>query len=269
MHNDKLFIHVISDSIGEAARQISQIAIEHFKGVPYRMKRYSYVRTKERAEMILTESKRIGAVVVLATLNEDLHRFVMETCQREEIVVIDLLSSIVEKLEPVVGQKPVEESREVKMIERENMNRIEALEFAISYDDGKNPSGILEADVVLIGVSRSSKTPLSMYLAFQNLRVANVPLARELRIPDELYKVPPEKIFGLSIDPEELSAVRTERLKELGLGSNVSYADSNRILEELEFAEEVMRSLNCRMISVSNRAIEETANDIIQKISKN
>lgn len=268
MQNDKLYIHVISDSIGETARQISQIAIEHFKGTPYRIKRHSYVRTQKRAERILTESKRIGAVVVLATLNEDLHRFVMETCQREELVMIDVLSSFVEKLEPVVGQKPVVESREVKLIERENMNRIEALEFAISYDDGKNPRGILEADIVLIGVSRSSKTPLSMYLAFQNLRVANVPLAKELRIPKELYQVPAEKIIGLSIDPDELAVIRTERLKELGLGNNVSYADSNRILEELKYAEEVMRSLNCRIINVSNRAIEETANDIIHKISK-
>lgn len=268
MQNEKLYIHVISDSIGETARQISQIAIEQFKGKKYRIKRHSYVRTQERAEKILQESKRNGAVIVLATLNEELHRFVVETCSQEEIVLIDLLTPIVEKLEAVVGSKPMGESHEGKMIERENMNRIEALEFAISYDDGKNPRGILEADVVLIGVSRSSKTPLSMYLAFQNLRVANVPLAKELRIPKELYQVPAEKIIGLSIDPEELAVIRTERLKELGLGSNVSYADSNRILEELEYAEEVMRSLQCRIIPVSNRAIEETANDIIHKISK-
>lgn len=269
MQNERLNIHVISDSIGETARQISQIAIEHFKGKKYRIKRYSYVRTEKRAGKILKDSKEIGAVIVLASLNEALHRFVVETCQEQDLVLIDLLMPFAEKLETVVGSKPMEESHESKMIEQENMNRIEALEFAISYDDGKNPGGILEADVVLIGVSRSSKTPLSMYLAFQNLRVANVPLAKELRIPKELYQVPPEKIIGLSIDPDELAMIRTERLKELGLGSNVSYADSNRILEELEYAEEVMRSLQCRIIPVSNRAIEETANDIIQKISKN
>ena len=142
--------------------------------------------------------------------------------------------------------------------------RIAAIEFAVKYDDGKEPNkGILEAELVLIGISRTSKTPLSMYLANRNIKVANVPLVPEIPIPKEVYEIDPRKIIGLTNSPEVLNQVRTTRLKALGLSSSANYAKFDRILEELDYAEKVMKKIGCPVINVSDKAIEETASDIL------
>lgn len=142
--------------------------------------------------------------------------------------------------------------------------RIAAIEFAVKYDDGKDPGkGIKEAELVLIGISRTSKTPLSMYLANRNVKVANVPLVPEIPVPKEVYEIDPKKIIGLTNSPEVLNNVRTTRLKTLGLSSNANYAKLDRILEELEYSEKVMRKIGCPVINVANKAIEETASDIL------
>ena len=143
------------------------------------------------------------------------------------------------------------------------------MEFAVKYDDGKNPLGLLKADVVIIGVSRTSKTPLSMYLAHKQIKVANVPLVPELAPPEELFKVPPYKIIGLLIDPFKLNEIRSERLKTMGLSDTATYADMKRIDDELAYAKGIMRRLPCQIINVSNRAIEETAGIIMEYVRKN
>lgn len=129
--------------------------------------------------------------------------------------------------------------------------------------------GLLKADVVIIGVSRTSKTPLSMYLAHKQIKVANVPLVPELAPPEELFKVPPYKIIGLLIDPFKLNEIRSERLKTMGLSDTATYADMKRIDDELAYAKGIMRRLHCQIINVSNRAIEETAGIIMEYVRKN
>lgn len=142
--------------------------------------------------------------------------------------------------------------------------RWQAMDFTTHFDDGKHPEGILEADVCLTGVSRTSKTPLSVYLASRNLRVANVPLLPESPPPVELYRLPPGRIFGLTASVERLVILRRERLKSLGLPPDASYASAARIREELNFADEVMKKIGCAIIDVSLRAVEESAEIILR-----
>ena len=118
-------------------------------------------------------------------------------------------------------------------------------------------------------MQHSTKTPLSMYLAHKKLKVANLPLVPEVPVPDELFEVPSHRIVGLVIDPFKLNSIRSERLKVMGLDSDASYANVNRIQEELEFARAIMRKVRCPVIDVSNKAIEETANKILEIAQKN
>ena len=147
------------------------------------------------------------------------------------------------------------------------------MEFAVKYDDGKDPRGVLKADLVIIGVSRTSKTPLSMYLANKNIKVANIPLVPEAKVPQELFQIPSKKIVGLTNTPEKLNEIRTERLRALGLSTANSgenkYANMERILEEIDFAESLMKKIGCPIINVSNKAIEETAEKIITYLKRN
>ena len=149
------------------------------------------------------------------------------------------------------------------------LKRVEAIEFAVKYDDGKDPRGILKSDIVLLGISRTSKTPLSMYLANKNIKVANVPLVPEIPIPKEVFEIDPKKIIGLTNTPEKLNSIRQERLKALGLSSNASYANLERILQELDYSEKIMKKAGCPVIDVSNKAIEETAGIILDIMKEN
>lgn len=146
--------------------------------------------------------------------------------------------------------------------------RVEAIEFAVKYDDGQDIRGARHADIVLIGVSRTSKTPLSMYLAHKKYKVANVPLVPEIEPPDELFDIPKNKLVGLVITPDKLNEIRAERLKSLGLTTQANYANLDRILEELDYADKVMKRLGCPIINVSNKAVEETADLILAILKK-
>ncbi len=143
---------------------------------------------------------------------------------------------------------------------------LKQLSLPSKYDDGRDPRGIARADIVLVGVSRTSKTPLSQYLANKRIKVANVPIVPEVDPPEELFEVAKDKCIGLRISPEKLNEIRKERLKALGLGNQATYATIKRINQELEFFDKVVDKIGCDVIDVSNKAVEETANIILQMI---
>ncbi|MDU3828236.1 MAG: pyruvate, water dikinase regulatory protein, partial [Peptostreptococcus sp.] len=185
------------------------------------------------------------------------------------ISYIDLLSSVIGQMAEKAGIEPIREPGVIRKMDKSYFDRIEAIEFAVKYDDGKDPRGVLKADVVLVGISRTSKTPLSMYLANKQLKVANVPLVPEVPIPKELMEVETKRIIGLTNSPDTLNRIRMERLRALGLSGAANYAKLERILEELDYSEEMMKTLKCPVINVSNKAIEETAGIIIDILKEN
>lgn len=138
-------------------------------------------------------------------------------------------------------------------------DRISAMEFAVMYDDGKDPKGFLEADVVLLGVSRTSKTPLSLFLANKNLKVANLPLVPDTHIPKEIYKVDPNKIIGLTNDLSVLNEIRRQRMISYGLNPDTTYSNTDAIKVELDSAQKLYQELGCYVVNVAHRSIEETA----------
>ena len=186
---------------------------------------------------------------------------------------MDLLTPVVDSIASVTGETPLEETGMLRKLNDRYFKRVESVEFAVKYDDGKDPRGVLKADLVIIGVSRTSKTPLSMYLANKNIKVANIPLVPEAKVPQELFQIPSKKIVGLTNTPEKLNEIRTERLRALGLSTANSgenkYANMERILEEIDFAESLMKKIGCPIINVSNKAIEETAEKIITYLKRN
>ena len=146
-----------------------------------------------------------------------------------------------------------------------NRERIEAIEFAVKYDDGKDQHMLHEADLVLVGISRTSKTPLSIYIANKMyLKVLNIPLVPEIEPPKELFEIPKKKIIGLTNSIEMLNKIRTERVRCIGLRNGSNYSSLSRIIEELNYAEKIMKKLGCPIIDVSQKAIEETAQVILE-----
>lgn len=261
---NQLAIYVVSDSIGETAEQVSKAAISQFKVDDYDIRRYPFVSEQNQIVDLIEEAKQEKSIIIFTIVMDCLKEFLIEESKKNNIPIIDVMSPILEGFKDVLKIEPKREPGLIRKLDEQYFKKVEAIEFAVKYDDGKDPRGLKKADIILTGISRTSKTPLSMYLAHKHLKVANVPLVPEVPVPKELYEVSPAKIIGLTTNPIKLIEIRQERLKALGLKSEANYASIERILEELEYAEGIMKRLSCPVIDVSSKAVEESASIILE-----
>lgn len=259
-------IYVVSDSVGETAELVAKAAISQFSCVP-EIKRVSYVEDEGTLKEVVNIAKMNNGIIVFTLVKPEMRMCLLNEAQKVGVIVHDVMGNLLDQLESKYSMQPRHEPRILRKLDNDYFKKIEAIEFAVKYDDGRDPRGILKADIVLVGVSRTSKTPLSQYLAHKRLKVANVPLVPEVEPPEELFKVPKEKCFGLKINPEKLNNIRKERLKSLGLDDRATYANIQRIEAELTHFENVVNRIGCTVIDVSTKAVEETANLIISKLS--
>lgn len=264
MDKEKLLIYLVSDSIGETAEQVTKAAISQFEFDNYEIRRFPFINDKHQISEMIKEAKREKSIIVFTMVLQELKEFIVSESTRHEIPSIDIMSPIVEGLGGILQSAPRREAGLIRKLDEKYFRKVEAIEFAVKYDDGKDPRGLIKADIILIGISRTSKTPLSMYLAHKNLKVANIPLVPEVEPPMELFEVSPKKIIGLTTDPIKLIEIRQERLKALGLKREANYASIERILEELEYADNIMNRLRCPVIDVSSKAVEESCSIILE-----
>ncbi len=261
---EKLIIYVISDSLGETAEFVTRAAISQFNGGRAEFRRIPYVNDKESLLDVIEEASQYNSLIAYTLVIKELREIIEIEAAQRNLLTIDILGPMLKTIGSIIGLEPRGEAGSLHKLDEEYFRKVEAVEFAVKYDDGKDPRGIIYADIVLIGVSRTSKTPLCMYLAHKRLKAANVPLVPEVNPPDELFNLPHNKIVGLTIKPHILNEIRQERLRALGLVSSAEYASMERILRELEYAERLMKRLGCPIIDVSNKAVEETAGKILQ-----
>lgn len=262
---DHYWLYVVSDSIGETADLVARAAISQFAELPVERKRYPHINTEEKIAEIVDLATADGAVILYTLAEESLKKYMRHCTEKAGITAIDVLTPSVEALASRFSLEPTNEVGNLRKLDEIYFERVAAVEFAVQYDDGKDPRGFKKADLVLLGVSRTSKTPLSMFLANKNLLVANLPLVPEVQLPKEIFEIPKEKIIGLTIRPQNLNDIRRERLKIMGaVGVGDDYAKPNRLLEELDYAAKVYRRLGCRVLDVTNKAVEETAGNILE-----
>ncbi|MDQ0156348.1 pyruvate, water dikinase regulatory protein [Robertmurraya andreesenii] len=261
-------IYVVSDSVGETAELVTKAAVSQFNGNKATIKRFPYVEDIADIDEVISLVKMDKGMIAYTLVKPDVREYMKKVSQKEGIYAIDIIGPLIDEIQNASGLAPLFQPGLVRKLDEEYFKKVEAIEFAVKYDDGRDPRGILKADIVLIGVSRTSKTPLSQYLAHKRLKVANVPLVPEVDPPEELFKTSPEKCFGLKISPEKLNNIRRERLISLGLDDQASYANMIRINEELDYFEKIVKKIGCRSIDVTNKAVEETANIIINHYFK-
>ena len=267
---DDLNVFIISDSLGETGAIVAKAAISQFKEQHYHIKRYPYINEIDKLREILTEVSSVTNPVIIYTLvDKILIQYIRNYVRHKKILAIDIMSPILGGLSEMLGTEPSYEPGVIRKLDEAYFSRVAAIEFAVKYDDGKDPRGLPKADLVLVGISRTSKTPLSMYLANMNIKVANVPLVIESEPPKEIFEIPSKRIIGLTNSPEKLNEIREERLKHLGLPSGSNYASLSRILDELDYSDKIMKKIGCPVINVANKAIEETSGIILSLLKKN
>ncbi len=267
MERERPIVFVLSDSLGETAELVVRAAAAQFNAGGVQVRKFGYVQSKEAIDRALEQATGNRSVVVYTLVKPELREYARSQACIRGIASVDVLGPMLEALATVATSEPKFEPGLVHRLDEEYFRRVEAVEFSVKCDDGKDLLSLPFADVVLIGVSRTSKTPVSLYLAQQRVyKVANVPLVPELPPPPELFKISSDKIIGLSLGPEKLAKVRRERLRAMGLDENSSYADLRRILQELEYAEKIFRQIGCSVIDVTDKAVEETANEVLEII---
>ncbi|WP_018923730.1 pyruvate, water dikinase regulatory protein [Salsuginibacillus kocurii] len=265
---EQVIVYVVSDSVGETAELVVKAAASQFGNGKMDIRRIPYVEDEATLEEVVKLAKETKAMIAFTLVIPERREYLMNRAGAEGIEVVDILGPVLEPMVKLTGVDSQNEPGLVYKLDEDYFRKVEAIEFAVKYDDGRDPRGILRADIVLIGVSRTSKTPLSQYLAHKRLKVANVPLVPELDPPEELFKIAPEKCIGLRISPEKLNDIRTERLRSLGLKQEANYASMERIKTELDYSEKVMERIGCTVVDVSHKAVEETANLISNMIVK-
>lgn len=261
-------IYVVSDSVGETAELVTKAAVSQFNGSGVVLKRIPYVEDESTINEVIQLAKMNNGLIVFTLVKPDIRAYMKQEAEKEGIFACDVMGPLLDHFQKQYGKTPLNEPGLVRKLDDDYFKKVEAIEFAVKYDDGRDPRGLLKADIVLIGVSRTSKTPLSQYLAHKRFKVANVPLVPEIDPPEELYQVDKDKCFGLKISPEKLNEIRRERLKTLGLNDQASYANLDRIKNELEHFNKVVEQIGCPIIDVTNKAVEETANIIVNQVQQ-
>lgn len=261
-------IYVISDALGETAEFVSRASAAQFSGVRTRIRLVPHVRDESHIDDIIEEAVQDQAILAYTLVLINLRNYLEKKAKEKNLRTVDILGPLMKLLSEETGLEPSNIPNITHRLDESYFRKVEAVEFAVKYDDGKDPRGVLFADVVLIGVSRTSKTPLSMYLAHKGMKAANIPLVPEVAPPQELFEVSPKKVIGLTLRPDSLNEIRTARLKTLGLGASADYASLERIMEELDYARGIMRKIGCPIIDATGKAVEETAAIILEILYK-
>ena len=263
------FIDVLSDSTGETAEKVIRAALLQFPEARPQVRLHTRVRTKEGVRPVLERAARDGALVVFTVVSPELREYVLAMTGDLRVEAVDVIGSTIGKLGTFLEREPINLPSAMLPLSDEYFRRIEAVEFAVKSDDGKDPRNFKKADIILVGVSRTSKTPLSTLLAQRGLRVANVSLVLDRQLPLELEKAAQDKIVGLTIGIEQLCEIRQVRLQQLGMPHETNYAMREHVRQELDYATKVFRAHpEWLVVDVTGRAIEESAVIILESLKE-
>jgi [pyruvate, water dikinase]-phosphate phosphotransferase / [pyruvate, water dikinase] kinase len=259
-------LHVISDATGETAARLVLALEAQFPEQPFEEVRHPRVETISDLQLAVRRMRGRRAVAVYTLVKPELRDAMRTLCRRARVHYCDLLGHPIESVARVSGMTARMTPGSRAQLDNAYFRRIEAIEFAVKYDDGVG-RGLHEADIVLVGVSRTSKTPLSIYLGYLGHKTANVPIVKGIQPPAQLFEVDPAKVVGLTIDASRLAEIRQARARQMG-ASRRAYAELVDIYDELEDAARVHRRLGCPVIEVSELSIEETAARIIRLVDE-
>ncbi len=260
-------LHIMSDGTGETASAVAQAVLVQYKQDQVNIIRHQNIRTKEQALSVMEKIQTEGKSLLIYTMVlPEIRKVIQEICLKKNIKAIDLLGSLFKSFDGVLKSNEEKKPGLLRSVDEDYFKRIEATEFSLRHDDGKAVKRLKDADIVLIGVSRTSKTPLSIYLSFKGWKVANVPLVLGIPLPPDLTEVDYRKIIGLTIDIDNLIKIRKNRLKKFGWNFNREYADKAHILKEMNYSREIFEKHRWPVVNVTDRALEETAGEVIRII---
>jgi len=270
--NEKYNVYLVSDSTGETLDRIFLSLKSQFANFEYEKKEFAFIRTEQQIDKIIKECTHIENTIILYTIVETkLAKYLARQSEKNSVPCFGVLGNLILSFSKLLNQKAIHKPSAQHVLDDDYYKRIEAIQFTMSHDDGKKVDDTNEADVILLGVSRTSKTPTSIYLANRGYKTVNIPLVLEQKIPEDLKTNKKSCIIGLIADPERLSDIRRNRVAIMKDRNLKEYTDLNFIKKEVEDSKNLFKKNNWPIIDVTRRSVEETAASILKiiEIKKN
>lgn len=261
-------IFAVSDGTGQTAEGVVRAALTQFDNSLVRIRRIGGVRTPAQVRAVVQEAAQAGGFIVHTLVSEEMRHVMLTQGRAADVTTIDLMGPLLARLSELLATQPRAQPGLFQPFDSAYLQRIDAIDFTVRHDDGRNIDDLERAEIVLVGVSRTSKTPLSIYLAYRGWRVANVPIVLGVEPPAKLFELPRRRVVGLIIKPERLSELRKARLEHIGTPLR-GYADLDYIQQEAQYAYQIYaRRPDWPLVDVTSKPIEETASEVVSLISR-
>jgi regulator of PEP synthase PpsR (kinase-PPPase family) len=256
-------VYVVSDATGATARRVVEAALAQFAAAHVIVEQVPGVHDVAAVKQLVKQAAKVGATIVHTLVIPELRQAMLTEGRRRHVVTIDLMGPLLSRLSEILELSPLARPGLQRQLDESYFERIGAIDFAVRHDDGRNPDDLPQADLVLVGVSRTSKTPISIFLAYRGWRVANVPLIANLEPPPALFRVERRRIIALSIQIERLILLRQVRANRMARGVTLDYASRAHVQQELDWADLILRRERWPVVDVTNKSIEECAAELI------
>ena len=256
-------VYVISDATGATGQRVVQAALAQFRNAEVAVELRPGVREEKQIRKLVREAAAAGGTIVHTLAVPELREVMVDEGRACHVVTIDLMGPLVARLSECLELTPLARPGLLRQLDESYFRRIEAIDFSVRHDDGRNPDDLDQAELVLVGVSRTSKTPISIFLAYRGWRVANVPIIADLEPPPALFRIDRSRVVALTIDPQRLVLLRKARANRMGRASSLRYANLEHVERELDWAELLLRRRRWATVDVTNKSIEECAAEII------
>jgi [pyruvate, water dikinase]-phosphate phosphotransferase / [pyruvate, water dikinase] kinase len=260
-------IFVLSDGTGQTGKRVLEAALLQFD-LPVMIIRIPHLRSVEQVNEVVADAARSHSMIVYTLVSVELRQAVHIAGMERGVIVVDLLGGLLSKLQDFLHRTPWGRPGLLYQTDAGYYQRVDAMEYTVQHDDGQKVDDLSDADLVLVGPSRTSKTPVSFYLAYRGWKVANVPIVLGLEPPEPLRELDPRKVVGLTTDPQRLALIRQERLKNMGAqASSSTYADLRHIQQEVRYSLRLCKMHRWPVVNVTGKAVEETANEVINLVA--
>lgn len=257
-------ILIVSGGAGASAEQVVHTVLAQFPNSRTQVITIPHVRLESQIDEVIEQAKTSEATLVYTLVDEKLRTYLKLRASTQEVMAIDLMGTLIDRLEKILDQPSAGQPGLYRQLNKAYFDRVGAIEYTMAHDDGKNPETWHEAEIILAGVSRAGKTPLSLYLSVLGWKVANVPLVPGLELAPQLFQLDPHRVFGLKVEAGQLLAFRQQRQQRLGVSGPSDYVNPDKVLEELEYALRIFKRSGFTVIDVTDKPIESCADEVIR-----
>ncbi len=261
-------VYILSGGAGASGEQLVHTVLAQFPEARVPVITIGNVRQVEQVARVVEQASSTGGTIAYTLVDRELNRQLVEMAGAAGVAAIDLMGPILSHLANVLGQEPLGQPGLYRQLHRDYFDRVAAIEYTMAHDDGKDPSAWDRAEIMLVGVSRTGKTPISLYLSVLGWKVANLPLVPGVPPPEALFKLDSRRVIGLTIEPGQLLLHRQQRQRRLGATSDSPYVDPETVFEETQDARRLFRKNGFSIVDVTDKPIESIADEIIRLISR-